>query len=421
LYVGRAQKKHERAEELRKQYERAKADKLNKYQGVNLFVKNIADEVDDEGLRERFSDYGAITSAKIMTDPETGKSKGFGFVCFSSPDEATKAVSEMNQQLFHGKPLYVALAQRKEVRRSALEAQINARQSERIRHQVAQAGMPGPFIPGAGPQAMYYPGAPGYMAPPVGRGMPPQPYPGQPPMQRGQQWRGPQPGMPGAGPGQQPYPGMYGIPNQQMYNGYNPAFVQQQQMAMGRGMPPQQPGGGRGAPLPGQNGPQQPPPQGARPGSSGGAPNGTSPAMPRPAQPAPQGRGMPPQQAAYPGRPPIPGQQPPRAPYRLNPSVRNGPGEDDGAYMDMGMGQMPPMPAQPAPVLPGGLNLAMLAQQGTAEQKQIIGEALYPKVHDHEPKLAGKITGMLLEMDNSELLHLYPLPLPLFDVFGDLS
>jgi polyadenylate-binding protein len=203
---------------------------------------------------------------------------------------------------------------------------------------------------------------------------------------------------------------MYGIPNQQMYNGYNPAFVQQQQqMAMGRGMPPQQPGGARGAPLPGQNGPQQPPPQGARPGSSGGAPNGTSPAMPRPAQPATQGRGMPPQQAAYPGRPPIPGQQPPRAPYRLNPSVRNGPGEDESAYMDMGMGQMPPMPAQPAPVLPGGLNLAMLAQQGTAEQKQIIGEALYPKVHEHEPKLAGKITGMLLEMDNSELLHLYPL------------
>src|SRR5208282_3382475 len=126
-----------------------------------------------------------------------------------NPDEATKAVSEMNQQLFHGKPLYVALAQRKDVRRSTLEAQINARSQERIRHQVAQAGMPGPF---AGPQAMYYPGAPGFMAPPVGRGMPPQPYPGQPPMQRGQQWR-PQPGMAG-GPGQQPYPNMYGLPQQ---------------------------------------------------------------------------------------------------------------------------------------------------------------------------------------------------------------
>ena len=411
LYVGRAQKKHERAEELRKQYAQAKAEKLNKYQGVNLFVKNIADEIDDEALRERFSDYGAITSAKIMTDPDTGKSKGFGFVCFSSPEEATKAVSEMNQQLFHGKPLYVALAQRKEVRRTTLEAQINARSQERMRHQVAQAGMPGPFIPGAGPQAMYYPGGPaGFMAPPVGRGMPPQPYPAQPPMQRGQQWRGPQPGMPG--PGQQPYPGMYGLPQQGMYNGYNPAFAamqqqqQQQQMAMGRGgMPPQQQPG-RGGPMPGQNGPQPggvPPQQpGQRPGSSGGAPNGTSPAMPRPSQPA--GRGMPPQPNAYPrgGMPPQPG----RGAYRLNPSVRNGPGEDDGAYMDsMAMGQMPPSMAAPQ-VLSGGLNPAMLAQQGPQEQKQILGEALYPKVHDQEPKLAGKITGMLLEMDNSELIHL---------------
>ena len=406
LYVGRAQKKHERAEELRKQYAQAKAEKLNKYQGVNLFVKNIADEVDDEALRERFSDYGTITSAKVMTDPETGKSKGFGFVCFSNPDEATKAVSEMNQQLFQGKPLYVALAQRKEVRRTTLEAQINARTQERMRHQVAQAGMPGPFIPGAGPQAMYYPGAPGFMAPPVGRGMPPQPYPNQPPMQRGtQQWRGPQPGMP-AGPGQPPYPAMYGLPQQGMYNGYNPAFAamqqqQQQQMAMGRGMPPQQQPG-RGAPLPGQNGSQQPAPQGQRPGSSGGVPNGTSPVMPRPAQPA--GRGMPPQPAAYP-RGAMPPQPAGRGAYRLNPTVRNGPGEDDGPYMEMGMGQMPPMAA--APVLPGGLNPAMLAQQGPTEQKQILGEALYPKVHEQEPKLAGKITGMLLEMDNSELLHLY--------------
>jgi polyadenylate-binding protein len=393
LYVGRAQKKHERAEELRKQYAHAKAEKLNKYQGVNLFVKNIADEVDDEGLRERFSDYGNITSAKVMTDPETGKSKGFGFVCFSTPDEATKAVSEMNQQLFHGKPLYVALAQRKEVRRTTLEAQINARSQERIRHQVAQAGMPGPFMPGAGPQPMFYPGAPGFMPPPVGRGMPPQQYPGQPPMQRPGQWRGPQqPGMPGP---QQPYPGMYGVAQQPVYNGYNPQQFAMQQQMMGRGMPPQ----GRGGPMPGQNGPQQPPPQGQRPGSSGGQPNGTSPAMPRPPQPA--GRGMPPQ-PVYPrgGMPPQAG----RGGYRLNPNARNGPEDMDPGYMDAGMAQMPPM--QPT-VLPGGLNPGILAQQGPQEQEQILGEALYPKVHEQEPKLAGKVTGMLLEMDNSELLHLY--------------
>lgn len=398
LYVGRAQKKHERAEELRKQYAQAKAEKLNKYQGVNLFVKNIADEVTDDELRERFSDYGAITSAKIMVDSETGKSKGFGFVCFSTPEEATKAVSEMNQQLFHGKPLYVALAQRKEVRRSTLEAQINARNQDRMRHQVAQAGMPGPFIPGAGPQPMYYPGAPSFMGPPVGRGLPPQGYPAQPPLQRGQQWRPGQPGMP-AGPGQQPpYANVYGLPQQGMFNGYNPAFaMQQQQMAMGRGIPPQQarPTG----PIPTTNGP---PAQTQRPGSSGGAPNGSYSAIPDLTQPG-VGRAMPPQQNSYP-RGAMPPQAGRGAPYRLNPTVRNGPGEDDGPYIDMGVGQIPPIPP---PTMPGGLNPAALAQTSPAEQKQILGEALYPKVHDQEPKLAGKITGMLLEMDNSELLHLY--------------
>ena len=58
--------------------------------------------------------YGNITSAKIMVD-EKGNTKGFGFVCFSSPDEATKAVTEMNGRIIVSKPLFVALAQRKEV------------------------------------------------------------------------------------------------------------------------------------------------------------------------------------------------------------------------------------------------------------------------------------------------------------------
>jgi polyadenylate-binding protein len=197
LYVGRAQKKHEREEELRKQYEAARLEKASKYQGVNLYVKNLTDDIDDEKLREMFAPYGTITSAKVMRDtniertqtpdsdkekkeeskeekPEAaekteeaakesgddqdkenkksdkkvlGKSKGFGFVCFSSPDEASKAVTEMNQRMINGKPLYVALAQRKDVRRSQLEASIQARNTIRQQQAAAAAGMPQPVCP----------------------------------------------------------------------------------------------------------------------------------------------------------------------------------------------------------------------------------------------------------------------------------
>ena len=90
--------------------------------GMNLYIKNLEDGIDDEKLRSEFSNYGTITSAKMMKD-DKGNSKGFGFVCFSSPDEATKAVTEMNGRILVTKPLYVALAQRKEERRAQLSTQ----------------------------------------------------------------------------------------------------------------------------------------------------------------------------------------------------------------------------------------------------------------------------------------------------------
>ncbi|KAI7867196.1 hypothetical protein BDF14DRAFT_1743260 [Spinellus fusiger] len=123
LFVSRAQKKSEREDELRKQHEQAKMDKLAKYQGVNLYVKNLSDDLDDNALCEEFARFGSITSAKIMKDEKTGISKGFGFVCFTSADDATRAVAEMNGSMLSCKPIYVSLAQKKEERRHQLEAQ----------------------------------------------------------------------------------------------------------------------------------------------------------------------------------------------------------------------------------------------------------------------------------------------------------
>merc|ERR550537_1146081 len=72
----------------------------------------------------------------------------------------------------------------------------------------------------------------------------------------------------------------------------------------------------------------------------------------------------------------------------------------------MGAPQMPQ--AQPPQPQPGSqpLNAAVLAAAPPAVQKQMIGEKLYPAISKHQPELAGKITGMMLEMDNSELLML---------------
>jgi polyadenylate-binding protein len=215
LYCGRAQKKGERETELRQKFEQMKMERLNKYQGVNLYVKNLDDNIDDERLRAEFVAYGSITSARVMRD-EKGNSKGFGFVCFSSPEEATKAVAEMNTKMVGTKPLYVALAQRKEVRRAQLEAQ-HAQRAKGMRvlpPQVYPAGPP-MFYPQPNPaQGFVYQGqmvrgrwaGPGqyHQGPqpfvpvqaPVAAGPPP---PGNPQAGRGRQ--GKQPGGPGQGRG----------------------------------------------------------------------------------------------------------------------------------------------------------------------------------------------------------------------------
>ncbi|EPZ31985.1 polyadenylate binding protein [Rozella allomycis CSF55] len=273
IYVGRAQKKSEREYELRKVYEEMKMERINKTQGVNLYVKNLDDSIDDEKLSQEFSVFGQITSVKVMVD-EKGNSKGFGFVCFSSPDEASKAVTEMHGRIIGSKPIYVAQAQRKEERRMQLQAQFNQRGIQ------IQPGMP------VYPPNMYFAG-----------------------------------GMQPAG---------FVFPPQMM----NRSRLQQQR-------------------------PQQQPKQYVKPSNRSSNPQ--------------QQKSNNPQQKRQ---------------MKFTSNVRNINRQENS----------------------NDLTLANLAAAPPAEQKKRLGDRLFPLIHAKEPELAPKITGILLEMDIAELLHLLESP-----------
>jgi len=125
-------KKAEREDELKKRFNQFKLERISRFQGVNLYIKNLEDDIDVERFEKEFSSFGVIRSAKIMTD-DKGNSKGFGFICFSSPEEAQHAITEMNNRILQGcaKPLYVALHEPKEIRRTKL-AQRNATRKVRL-------------------------------------------------------------------------------------------------------------------------------------------------------------------------------------------------------------------------------------------------------------------------------------------------
>ncbi|CAE6414558.1 unnamed protein product [Rhizoctonia solani] len=371
LFVGRAQKKSERQSELARSHEAAKQERQNKYAGVNLYVKNLDDDVDDDKLRAEFEAFGTITSCKVMRN-ERDISKGFGFVCFSTPDEATKAVTEMNNKMIGSKPLYVSLAQRRDVRRQQLEGQIMQRNQMRIQ----QAPMMGPGY--MQPQMYYGPGPGGY-PPQAGRGVMGYPQPGMMPP-RGRYPPGqPMPGMP------VPVPYAGGAPPQ----GYPP-------QGYGRGAPPNGP---QGAPRPnGTSAP--PPPANAAPRPASGAQSAAAPATngSRPATATPTATAAPaggiPANRPPPAGAPAAGRPPAAAPAPRNQSTRPA-------------GQAT---STPTPETSSVLTSQALAAATPMEQKQMLGEMIYLQIHQSEPELAGKITGMLLEMDNSELLHLLDTP-----------
>ncbi|XP_038169813.1 polyadenylate-binding protein 4-like isoform X5 [Arvicola amphibius] len=341
LFVGRAQKKVERQAELKRKFEQLKQERIRRYQGVNLYIKNLDDTIDDEKLRKEFSRFGSITSAKVML--EDGRSKGFGFVCFSSPEEATKAVTEMNGRIVGSKPLYVALAQRKEERRAHLTNQ----------YMQLLAGMRA--LPANAILNQFQPATGGYYMPavPQAQGRPPCYTPNQlaqmRPNPRWQQGGRPQ--------------GFQGMPSAILQSGPRPAL---RHLAPTGNAP-----SSRGLPTTTQRVGCQ----------SGGIPASMQSLAPRSAVAATAPRAV--------------------APYKYSSSVRS-------PHPAIQLLQAP----QPAVHVQGQepLTASMLAAAPLQEQKQMLGERLFPLIQTMHSNLAGKITGMLLEIDNSELLHMLESP-----------
>lgn len=299
LYVQRAMTKTERVVALKEQFTATTQGKPEVQMGVNLYVKNLDDQVTDEILNETFSKFGSITSAKVMRD-EAGVSKGFGFVCFTFPESATKAVTAMHLKIFMGKPLYVGLAERREQR------------VERLQQRFRFASRPLVPTPIQSYSAQMYFGAPPLQQRPVG---PNFATPG------------------GSTPWRQPMQRPYGPPQMPMYP-YGVAAVNAPPAASGyvRSVRPRQ-------------------------GSAGTQPT-----------------------------------------FKFTPQARN-----------REFPHAPPVTQQP-PMMPHSFGETLSAQTLAAAhpqmQKQMLGEKLYPLVAKHQPDLAGKITGMMLEMDNGELLSL---------------
>ncbi|XP_062304848.1 polyadenylate-binding protein 1-like, partial [Osmerus eperlanus] len=101
---------------------------------TNIYIKNFGQDVDEQKLTEVFSKYGKITSVCVMKD-ENGKSRGFGFVNFERHEDAQKAVDDMKGMQISGKLIYVGRAQKRLERQSKLKRwfqQNQERQAERF-------------------------------------------------------------------------------------------------------------------------------------------------------------------------------------------------------------------------------------------------------------------------------------------------
>lgn len=80
---------------------------------MNIYISNLSYAVNDGDLKELFGEYGEITSAKVITDRETGRSRGFGFVEMADDAQGQKAIDELNQAEYDGKVINVTVARPK--------------------------------------------------------------------------------------------------------------------------------------------------------------------------------------------------------------------------------------------------------------------------------------------------------------------
>jgi RNA recognition motif-containing protein len=83
---------------------------------MNIYISNLSFDVNDSDLRELFEEYGAVSSAKVITDKFSGKSRGFGFVEMNNDEEGQKAIDELNQAEYDGKVINVSVAKPREER-----------------------------------------------------------------------------------------------------------------------------------------------------------------------------------------------------------------------------------------------------------------------------------------------------------------
>jgi RNA recognition motif-containing protein len=83
---------------------------------MNIYVSNLSFNVQDEDLKEFFTPYGEVASAKIIMDRETNRSRGFGFVEMSDDAASQKAIAELNESTVEGRTIKVMEAKPKEDR-----------------------------------------------------------------------------------------------------------------------------------------------------------------------------------------------------------------------------------------------------------------------------------------------------------------